>query len=113
MRRILLLMIPFALAGCLRLHHVQIGDIDQSPGYELRPFDIKVSETGVSIDEARQVADAFAGAQDSERMGKAASIISMFQMGPRTGKNVYTDRYAEKMRELVLTECPSGRVTGL
>ena len=101
------------LFGCMRLHHVQLGDIDQTGDYTLRPFDIKVSETGVSIDQARAVAGQFAGQQDRENMGQIATILALIQMGPRTGKNVYSETYADNLDKLLRQECPSGRITGL
>lgn len=100
------------VGSCAILHHVQLGDVDDRGGRGA-PFDIKVNETGINLGEAVKIASAFAGKADGRRMGEAESIISMFQMGPRTGNHVYNDAYAEGLLRAIYDRCPSGRVTGL
>lgn len=111
--RILLLCAGFALSGCAILHHAQIGDIDQTGGKKLRPFDVKVSETGVSIDEAIAISKHFAGKNDAKNLGEIGTIIGYFQMGPSTGEHVYNDTYAQDLLAAIYKKCPSGQVTGL
>jgi hypothetical protein len=97
------------LAGCTFLHHAQIGDIDNSAGYRQVPFDIKLSETGVSLDDVKKVAEAL-----GSREGQAgAEYLGYIQMGPRTGNPVYVERYAEELVQRIHSACPTGKVTGL
>ena len=102
----------FTTLGCAQLHHVQVGDIDNSPGYVRRPFDIKVSESGVNLREAAQIVGAF-DRKAGEGAEKIAAIIGLFQTGPRTGNAVYVKDYAKNLIEVVYQKCPSGRVTNL
>ena len=77
--------------------HAAHGDIDDRRGYERIPFEVKVSETGINVDEAAQIGGAIIGKQkESEEL---ANIIALFQMGPRTGNPVYNERYAEDILE--------------
>ncbi len=114
MRSILKCLILINLCGCVSLYHVQIGEIDQTPGYRLRPFDIKVSEVGFSQQEAAEIASAMAtNVKTSETIKTISDIIALFQIGPRTGRPVYNDTYAKKLIFKIHKECPSGRITGL
>lgn len=110
--RVSLALLPLFAGGCAILHHAQVGQIDNRPGYALVPFEIKVSEMGVSLDDTKSLA--YAGnSRGGDQLGDAAAILSMFQMGPRTGNPVYDQRYAEKLAYQIHEKCPSGRVTGL
>jgi hypothetical protein len=110
--KIILALLAFAASACAQLHHVQLGDIDQTKG-RLRPFDIKVSETGISLDEARAVANVFASAADKRNVNDAFQWISFFQMGPSTGNGVFGDKYAEDLVNQLYKRCPSGKITGI
>jgi len=102
------------LQSCVYLHHVQIGDIDQRQKNSLERFEVMVSETGINLDEATAIAKRLAGTQKArDQMEQINSIVSMFQMGPRTGNLVFNETYAEPILELILSRCPSGRITGL
>lgn len=100
--------------GCAQLHHVQLGDIHSPTGYVKKPFDIKVSETGVNLEEigaaARVLGRNTKGGQAVER---AAAIVGLFQMGPRTGNPVYVKDYAKNLVQAIYEKCPSGDVSGL
>jgi hypothetical protein len=48
-----------------------------------------------------------------QQAGQLSEIISMFQMGPRTGNLVFNDTYAEGILLNLYQACPSGRITGL
>lgn len=100
------------LSGCAVLHHVQVGEFDnRAPG---RAFEIKVSETGVDLNEARQIQQSlFKDSREANAIGDAAAIIALFQMGPVTGNPVYTSKYAENILRAIREECPSGKITGL
>lgn len=101
------------LSSCAQLHHVQIGEIDNNPKFVQKPFDIKLSEVGVDIQEAGRITKALAGKDSNNEAKKIADIIALFQMGPRTGNPVYEKGYAKNLIQLIYEKCPSGRVTGL
>lgn len=102
----------FLFSGCAVLHHVQVGQIDSRGSDAFIPFEVMVSETGVDVQEAGRIARATETKQ-GDRLGDLAAIISLFQMGPRTGAPVYNQGYAEKVVYQIYEKCPSGRVTGL
>lgn len=106
------LLLPF-LSSCAFLHHVQIADIDNSPG-TFYPFDVKVSETGIDVGEAAQLAKVISG---SKFVGKAADtakgIWDAITFGPRTGNVVFSDTYADPISQLLSDGCTKGEVTGL
>lgn len=109
-----LCLISLFLPQCAVLHHVQIGDVQSHPDFQLRPFEIKVSETGINIREASKLAKAASrSAEGTKAIGDIQGIISMFQQGPRTGNAVFTDSYAQNIIYRIHERCPSGRVTGL
>lgn len=107
----LILCFPF-LVSCAALHHVQIGDIESRPNTVLIPFDIKVSEMGLDIGQAGDIARS-TKSSGGDRLGEIADIIGLFQMGPRTGNPVYDEKYADRLVYQIYEKCPSGRVTGL
>jgi hypothetical protein len=97
------------LCGCSSLHRAQIDEIDARQGF-LRPFEIHVSETGVS---ARAIGTIASVATHSARPAQLAGIISLFEFGPKTGEVVFDDTFADNVAEEILARCPSARVTGL
>ncbi len=99
-------------SGCAALHHVQVGQIDNRNSSVAVPFEILVSETGVSIEEAGKIAASFQTKQGNDAAG-IAGLVALFQTGPKTGKPVYNHRYAERVVYQVHEKCPNGRVTGL
>ena len=101
------------MASCAQLHHVQVGEIENRSGFVQKPFDIKISETGVSIQEAAGVVKVLSSKQTNKEIQQVANIIAMFQMGPRTGNPVYVKDYAKNLIELIYEKCPTGQVTGL
>lgn len=100
------------LCHCAVLHHVQLADIDGSPEYAKVPIEVKVSELGVSMDDIKNIANA-TSTRAGKDVGNAAEFVKNFQMGPRTGAPVYTDKYAEKIIYELHTKCPSGKITGI
>lgn len=109
MKAIITLML---LSSCAIKHHVQLSDIDKTPrGKKARPFKVILSETGVNLKQAAQIISAVT--KDNQRAEKLQEIISLFQMGPRTGNHVFNDKYADVIPALILKECPSAHVTGL
>jgi hypothetical protein len=102
------------LSGCAVLHHVQMSDIDNRSQYVMVPIEVKVSEVGVDIGEATSIAKGVSNNRnDRNTLGDIGDIIQSFQMGPRTGAPVYSDRYAEKLIYQLHTQCPSGKITGV
>lgn len=101
-----------SLTGCAVLHHAQVGQVDNRDGYVDVPFEILMSETGISAEEAGAIARA-TDTNAGKNLGGLAAIVGLFQMGPRTGNPVYSERYAEKLIYQIYERCPSGRVTGL
>ncbi len=99
----------FLLSGCAVLHHVQVGEVDSRADSTGVPFEIKVSETGVDMEDVKAIAKA----TQSDAGSDIANAIALFQFGPRTGNPVYNERYAEKLIYQIYEKCPSGRVTNL
>lgn len=100
------------LPGCAVLHHVQVGQVDDRNDQAWVPFQVMVSETGISTEEIGKIAKA-THSKGGDQMGDAAAIISLFQIGPRTGNMIYDEHYAERLLYLIYKECPTGQVTGL
>lgn len=111
MKAIVLSTFLCTLSSCAILHHTQVGEIDNRK--RGKPFELLVSETGVNIKEARDILKATSKSKQAKQMDDLAGIISLFQMGPRTGNMVFDDSYADEILELIAQECPSGKVTGL
>lgn len=102
------------LSGCTILHKTQIGEIDSKAISHGQRFEILLSETGVNLKEAAQIARAFTNSsQTSNQIKEVEEFISYFQMGPRTGNMVFNDRYADAVPQILLTKCPSGRISNL
>lgn len=102
------------LQSCAFLHHAQVGEIRYKKNHVRMPFELKVSETGIDMKELADVSGALSNGNDMAGSTKSiADIVSMFQMGPRTGKPVYNEKYADKLAKAIYQKCPSGDITGL
>jgi len=113
MQKIVSIGVLLLLAGCARLDHVQISDIDQSQG-TLRPISVKVSEFGVELAVVADVTSRLASNQNTQKYVKELrDILALINMGPRTGNPVYNDNYAENVLEQLYVQCPTGKLTGL
>ena len=117
-KQLLMMVASLLMANCAVLHHIQVGPIDDRQGSQVSwiPFEIMVSEVGVSMNEIADMTrprsrDLKTG-NTREEMG-LADYIALFQQGPRTGKPVYSEKYADKIMYQVYEKCPSGKVTGL
>ncbi len=106
-----LMALGILLSSCAIKHHVQVGDIERVPGKKLVPFKLLVSQTGVNLKEGASIISGIT--RDNGRASQAAEIISLFQMGPRTGQLVFNEKYADVVPKLITAKCPSGKVTGL
>lgn len=113
MRYILTLFCLLIMGSCAQLHHVQIGELTSHPDYVQKPFDIKISESGINLGEAAEVSKVFLNKDRHRDAEGLADFIALFQMGPRTGNPVYTKDYAKNLIQLIYEKCPSGQVTGL
>ena len=101
------------LGGCSQLHHVHIGEIDQSQG-TLTPFTLKVNELGFDAAKAAKIgADVAKSASASEDLEIVAFILAISNFGPKTGNPVYNDAYADQVLAEVIKVCPSKKLTGL
>jgi hypothetical protein len=100
-------------AGCARLHHYQLGDIDGSQG-QLRSFEIQVDETGLDAQEGIRIAKATTtSARTKRELSTAEAVVSLTQVGHKTGDPTFSDDWADGMLAKILAQCPSGQVTGL
>lgn len=81
----------------------------------MRKFEVLVSENGFSVQEAGAAAKAAMGNRNGgEAAERFAAILSLFQMGPRTGNPVWSsEKYADGVFERLYEKCPSGQITGL
>ena len=98
--------------SCAYIHRVAINDIDVSEKNKYYPFEVKVSETGWDLKQAGDIVDTI-GWHGDDRYKQLMEIVSMFQMGPRTGNPVFNDQYANKIYMMLKEKCPSGVTTGL
>ena len=107
------LILMFALSSCAYIHHTQVGEIKQYPGYESVPFEVLVSQTGFNIQEAGSLGKAVLQDKNAgKNVETIAALISLFQMGPSTGNPVWTtDTYADKVYIGLYEKCPSGQIT--
>lgn len=101
-----------ALGGCAQLHHVQLADISDKERGSAKMIDLKLSETGVNIQEVGNIARAFTrDAKANKQIQQVQSAIALFQMGPLTGGPVYVENYWRALPQMMEAECPSGRIT--
>lgn len=105
----------FILQGCAYVYHTQIGEVVSNQDFVSIPFEILISETGVNIQEAGAIGRAVIHDRNAgNNLQAAAAIISLFQVGDRTGQPVYSgDNYADRVYELLYEKCPSGQISGL
>ena len=102
------------LTSCAVLHHVQVGDVKDDEKFTLRPFELKVSETGVDFEEAGKITKAFTGSKAAKKdIDGVTDIIQLFQQGPRTGVPVFSETYAQNIIHDLYRECPTGKITGI
>ena len=105
------ILLSLNLGSCAVLYKVAITDID-TRYHKGHPIDIKLSETGVNLKEAAQVADSFRGGKD-KKAEDIAAIIALFQWGPKVGNIVFNENYDANLADLIYQQCPSGKITEL
>lgn len=113
MRFFILLSFLF-LSSCAVLHRTQLSDIHSEAVLKSKKFEILLSETGINLQEATDIAKSLTNHQKTSKDMKALNdAIAMFQMGPRTGNMVFNDTYPDAIVPTLLQKCPSGRISGL
>lgn len=111
---LILLTSSLILNGCAFLHQYQMSSIDSDMVMSGKKFEIIVSETGVNLQEAANTAKLFTQSQQTRGdMQRVNEIISMFQMGPRTGNMVFNEKYADSIMRAIQVECPTGKISGM
>ncbi|MCJ8318342.1 MAG: hypothetical protein MJK12_01825 [Colwellia sp.] len=101
------------IGGCSQLHHIHIGDIDQSQG-TLTPFTIEVNELGFDVARTAEIgAEVAKSASTSENLELVALILAISNFGPKTGNPVYNDAYADQLIYEIGKTCASQKITGL
>jgi hypothetical protein len=114
-------LIGFVLLGisCAFPYRYSIGDLDNTSS-KRKHFQILVSETGVNFEEAIGIAQV--GMYATNRRENTEGIrnleyikilIQLSTMGPTTGRKLYNSDYADRLGEVILKNCPSGKVVNL
>lgn len=104
--------------SCAVLYRVQMGEIDSTQG-KLKRFEIMKSHLGITVSEGVIIADKglkttkSINTDQSDALKLIAFIYEISNMGPRTGRQTYSDTYLDSLAEEILKKCPSGNVTGL
>lgn len=114
MKKLSLIFLTLGLGGCASLHSTQIGEVDSNAVSRGRKFELMVSETGFNLDEAAAIGKALTNdAKTRREIGTAQLLISLFQMGPKTGNPVLDEKYADDLFHRLKEQCPSGKMSGL
>ncbi|MCK6597386.1 MAG: hypothetical protein L6Q37_03410 [Bdellovibrionaceae bacterium] len=101
------------LSSCAYLHHVQVGEIDSTGDNDLIPFEIKVSEFGIDLNDAKSTSKILMNSKNSKQADEILTMLQYFQMGPKTGAPVFSVAYVNHLENKIRENCPSGRVTGI
>ena len=101
------------VAGCAVLHTVQIGDIESSSELSSVPFEIKVSEFGIDLNDVKALSTVLLNKNESKQTNDALAFLQYFQMGPHTGAGVYSIAYVDHLENKIRAQCPNGRITGV
>ena len=112
--KFILLSSIFVFSGCAFLHQYQLDSIDSDIVLKGRKFEIIVSETGVNLQETADTAKLFTQSKSTQKeMQQIQDIISLFQMGPRTGNMVFNEKYADSIMQAIQMKCPHGKISGM
>ncbi|MEM7179333.1 MAG: hypothetical protein AAF518_00355 [Spirochaetota bacterium] len=105
-------------SNCAALHQFSLGDID-SRHAKLKKFTIMKSELGIEVAKTAGKAgyilkrSGVINKRDAKRIKALSFILSISNMGPRTGKAIYDETYLDKLAWKIYEKCPSGKITGL
>ena len=94
--------VPLLLTGCMTLHHVQVGEVDNGGPLGAHRFEVSAEIGG--LDEAA-VAEVI-----SHTLG---DIFAYTSMGPRTGIPRRRHSLSGDLVEKMHRACPSGAITGI
>ena len=97
--------------GCTRVHHVQIGAIDNTVAGV--PINVVITDIGVDAAKiARRVEQVVQINKKRKKRKKStvSDVISLFQVGPKTGAPVYNEHWGEHLLKELHLKCPSGRL---
>lgn len=115
MRYLTCLAAAFAVlaAGCAHVHHLDIGEIDNTHGAMTR-VDLKSSATGVDIGEAARITKAASNSKTVKDAADWAEFIwKLITYGPKTGEVTFVDNYADELPAQLKAACPGGHLTGV
>lgn len=101
------------LSSCAIMHHIQVGNIDNRNGVNLRPIEVKVSEMGIDLQDAKAISKVLLNKESSHQANDALAMVEMFQMGPRTGAGVYSIDYITNIQDVLRSQCRDGFITGI
>ena len=100
--------------ACMKMHAIQIGEIEAQSVRDGERFEIKLGALGFSAGELGDLASLAARSkQDRDAIGLITAIIELTQQGPRTGEPVFDPRFADRLHREILDRCPSGDISGL
>lgn len=100
--------------GCMKMHAIQVGEIDSAVIQEGERFEIKLSAIGFSTEDLGEFAKMAAKSQEGQdTVSLVSDLIELSQSGPRTGEPVFNPRFADRLHREILARCPSGNVSGL
>lgn len=95
------------------MHQYSIGDMPGS-NTQVERFEVKVSETGVDVREATNLARAMSTSKSFDRAARTAgNIWDSITFGPTTGGKVFSDTYPDVLAQQVKNACPNGTIVGL
>lgn len=90
------------MTGCMTLHHVQVGEVDNTGPMGAHRFEVSTEIAG--LDEQAVASVISSGLGD---------IFAYGSMGPRTGIPHRSDDLTGDLVEQMLRACPSGAITGI
>ena len=103
-----------ALLGCMRIHSIQVGEVNSPTVQDGERFEIKLSALGFSTKEIGEIAKMAASTKQSQdTVDDISAIVGLFQMGPRTGQAVVDPRFSDRLITEVQKRCPAGAISGL
>lgn len=108
-----LIAILFIFSGCAVLHHVQLGNIDNRNSMRLVPIEIKVSETGIALNDVKAISKIAMNKKDSQTTEDILQAVQYFQMGPHTGAGVYSIDYIKNIQAMLQERCTNGKITNV
>ena len=108
------LFLLFLFSSCATIHHISLNEVDSETVLKGRKFELKVSELGFDLKEASDIAKiAIRSKKGKQKADGIQGIISLFQMGPKTGNPILDDSYADKIFKRIKVQCPSLKISGL